>query len=79
MNREAAALGVPVYSIFRGKTGAVDRYLAANGRLFLIETPDDVRDKIKVQRRQRSADLRQTNSKALDTIVNGIVSVLEAK
>ena len=26
MNREAAALGVPVYSIFRGKLGAVDRY-----------------------------------------------------
>ncbi len=25
MNREAAALGVPVYSIFRGKIGAVDR------------------------------------------------------
>ena len=24
MNREAAALGVPVYSIFRGKLGAVD-------------------------------------------------------
>jgi len=24
MNREAAALGVPVYSIFRGKSGAVD-------------------------------------------------------
>ena len=29
MNREAAALGVPVYSIFRGKIGAVDRYLSA--------------------------------------------------
>src|ERR1039458_4176378 len=27
MNREAAALGVPVYSIFRGEIGAVDRYL----------------------------------------------------
>ena len=27
MNREAAALGVPVYSIFRGKLGAVDKYL----------------------------------------------------
>ena len=25
MNREAAALGVPVYSIFRGKIGGVDR------------------------------------------------------
>ena len=25
MNREAAALGVPVYSVFRGKLGAVDQ------------------------------------------------------
>ena len=79
MNREAAALGVPVYSIFRGKTGAVDRYLAENGRLFLIESPDDVRNTIKVERRQRSGDLRHTNVKALDAIVCGIESVLEAK
>ena len=28
MNREAAALRVPVYSIFRGRMGAVDKYLA---------------------------------------------------
>jgi uncharacterized protein len=33
MNREAAALRVPVYSVFRGKTGAVDRYLASTGRM----------------------------------------------
>ncbi|MFZ5998423.1 MAG: DUF354 domain-containing protein [Nitrospirota bacterium] len=79
MNREAAALGVPVYSIFKGKTGAVDRYLAASGRLFLIENPADVRSKIKVQRRQRSGYPRHTNAKALDTIVHGIVSVLETK
>lgn len=78
MNREAAALGVPVYSIFRGKTGAVDRYLAANNRLFLIGSPEDVRNKIKVQRRQRSGDHCHTSAKALDTIVQGIVSVLEA-
>ena len=31
MNREAAALGVPVYSIFRGKIGAVDQYLSEAG------------------------------------------------
>ncbi len=78
MNREAAALGVPVYSIFRGKTGAVDRYLAATGRLFLIGSPDDVRNKIQVQRRARSEDLRRTNAKARDTIVDGIVSVIES-
>ena len=45
MNREAAALGVPVYSIFRGKLGAVDRYLAREGRLVLIENREDVRSK----------------------------------
>jgi predicted glycosyltransferase len=77
MNREAAALGVPVYSIFRGKIGAVDRYLAESGRLSLIESPDDLRKKIKVERRQRSGDARFTKSKALGTIVRGIVSILE--
>src|SRR6202043_2089682 len=46
MNREAAALGVPVYSIFRGRIGAVDRYLAESGRLILLETVEDVRAKI---------------------------------
>src|SRR3989442_14979658 len=38
MNREAAALGVPVYSIFRGKIGAVDHYLSMRGRLVLLES-----------------------------------------
>src|SRR5207249_4043497 len=37
MNREAAALGVPVYSIFRGKLGAVDRYLSSTGRLIMLK------------------------------------------
>jgi predicted glycosyltransferase len=78
MNREAAALGVPVYSIFRGKIGAVDRHLAESGRLFFIESPDDLRKKIKVERNQRSESAHFTNSKALCTIVRGIVSVLEA-
>lgn len=33
MNREAAALGVPVYSTFEGRLGAVDERLIAEGRL----------------------------------------------
>jgi predicted glycosyltransferase len=33
MNREAVALGVPVYTIFAGRLGAVDESLAATGRL----------------------------------------------
>jgi hypothetical protein len=55
MNREAAALGVPVYSIFRGRLGAVDKYLADEGRLTLIASPDDVRAKIRVARRTPEA------------------------
>jgi hypothetical protein len=55
MNREAAAVGVPVYSIFRGKLGAVDRYLAQEGRLSLVESRDDVRTKIRVVKRPKGS------------------------
>src|SRR5208337_311417 len=48
MNREAAALGVPVYSIFRGTVGEVDKHLSAEGRLVLVETADEVRSKIEL-------------------------------
>lgn len=37
MNREAAVLGVPTYTIFAGKLGAVDRYLVDLGRLNVLE------------------------------------------
>ena len=53
MNREAAALGIPVYSIFRGKSGAVDRQLQQEGRLVLIENIDEVNNKILLQHRHK--------------------------
>jgi uncharacterized protein len=80
MNREAAALGVPVYSIFRGRIGAVDKYLSESGRLVLLEGVEDVRNKIKIVRRN---PLKQSSSDAynptLTTIVDGIVSILEKR
>ena len=80
MNREAAALGVPVYSIFRGKIGAVDAYLADQGRLVLLETVEDVRTKIKTVRRDpHKQRLNGENSPALDTIVQNIISIVESK
>jgi uncharacterized protein len=42
MNREAAALGTPVYTTFAGRRGAVDDALVAEGRLRPLETPDDL-------------------------------------
>jgi predicted glycosyltransferase len=80
MNREAAALGVPVYSIFRGRIGAVDSYLADQGRLVLVETVEDVRTKIKaVPRQPHKQCLNGKNSPALETIVQNIISIAEFK
>lgn len=76
MNREAAALGVPVYSTFRGKIGAVDRYLAERGRLTLLESVTDVRSKIKVERWKRPSQPTSTTRPALPFIVESIMSVL---
>jgi predicted glycosyltransferase len=78
MNREAAALNVPVYSVFRGQIGAVDRYLTAQGRMTLIENIEDVHKKIALVRRNRPAAPGSSNQSTLQTIVNNIVSILDS-
>ena len=77
MNREAAALGVPVYSIFRGKIGAVDRFLAKNNQLTLIENVGQVFTKINLVRRDRDANLLGKKRLALQVIVANIEKVME--
>ena len=42
MNREAAVLGTPVWSIFEGRLGAVDELLAREGRLRLLRHPGEL-------------------------------------
>jgi uncharacterized protein len=42
MNREAVALGTPVYTIFSGRMGAVDEKLIAEGRLRELTDPADI-------------------------------------
>jgi predicted glycosyltransferase len=80
MNREAAAMGVSVYSIFRGKIGAVDRYLVDHGRLVLLETVGDIRTKVKAVRRLKSTQrFNGETAQALETIVKNVVSILDAE
>ena len=43
MNREAVALGTPVFTTFEGRPGAVDEALLAEGRLLKLEDPDEIR------------------------------------
>ncbi|HWX75263.1 MAG TPA: DUF354 domain-containing protein, partial [Solirubrobacteraceae bacterium] len=42
MNREAVALGVPVYSTFEGRLGAVDERLIGEGRLHMLAEADEL-------------------------------------
>jgi predicted glycosyltransferase len=77
MNREAAALGIPVYSIFRGRMGAVDRYLEANGRLIFLERAEDIFNKIILQRREKACRELGAGSTALREISDAIISIAE--
>ena len=43
MNREAVALGTPVWTTFQGRLGAVDERLIAEGRLRVLERAEEVR------------------------------------
>jgi uncharacterized protein len=42
MNREAAALGTPVYTTFAGRLGAVDEQLMHQGRMRPLTSPDEL-------------------------------------
>jgi uncharacterized protein len=77
MNREAAALGVPVYSIFRGKIGAVDKHLSETGRLVLIENVQEVRTKIRLVPWKRPSQPSDSSDTALQGIIHTILSILQ--
>jgi predicted glycosyltransferase len=76
MNREAAALGVPVYSIFRGKIGAVDRMLERDGRLTMIRYPKDVWTKIHLAKRKVAGAPGIREMPALEDIIDRIEEII---
>jgi hypothetical protein len=56
MNREAVALGAPVYTVFEGRLGAVDERLIASGRLRRLRSADEVQ----LSKRAASCDTART-------------------
>ena len=60
MNREAVALGTPVYTTFSGRIGAVDERLVAQGRLRRLTDPSGI-----VVERKPAGAARQTRDPAL--------------
>jgi predicted glycosyltransferase len=79
MNREAAALGIPVYSLFRGTMGAVDKHLAETGRLVLLESEQDVRDKLRLVPRSKTLASPPRQLVTLEAVANHITAILDNK
>jgi predicted glycosyltransferase len=76
MNREAAALGIPVYSIFRGTTGVVDSVLEQEGRLIMIRSADEIWGKIQFVRRNKNLPLNSQPRIALKDIIDNIEDII---
>ncbi len=75
MNREAASLGIPVYSIFRGPIGRIDRKLEEEGRLTLVSSPADF-SKIKLEKRDKTLPVDLRARPALEQIVKHIEEII---
>lgn len=75
MIREAAALGVPAYSVFSGETGCVDLHLAETGRLTLISDSKDIAGAITVKKKK---PLKQAlrNGETLASIMDRLEEVI---
>jgi predicted glycosyltransferase len=71
MNREAVALGTPVYTIFSGRMGAVDERLIAAGRLRPLRDPGQL------ELRKRDTAPGVQNPRDPQLLVDGILEAVE--
>jgi hypothetical protein len=69
MNREAVALGVPVYTVFGGRLGAVDAALLRDGRLRRLTDPQNLE---LAKRREGAERVRRDPRNLLELLVSGL-------
>jgi uncharacterized protein len=72
MNREAVALGTPVYTTFAGRMGGVDEALIASGRLRVLADPAD----LPLRKREAPVGVRQPRDPNL--LADAVLSMVEA-
>jgi uncharacterized protein len=72
MNREAVALGTPVFTTFAGRMGGVDEALIAAGRLQVLDDPAS----LPIRRRETPIGVRNPRDPAL--LVEGALGAVEA-
>ena len=71
MNREAVALGTPVYTIFSGRMGAVDEKLIAEGRL------RELRDAAELELRKQEREPGAIAPRDPDILVRAVLAAVE--
>jgi predicted glycosyltransferase len=71
MNREAVALGTPVFTTFTGRMGGVDEALIAAGRLSVLADPAELR----LRKREAPAGVRERRDPEL--LVEGCLGAVE--
>jgi len=69
MNREAAALGVPVYTTFAGRMGGVDEWLIREGRLRTLTDPSSI---VLVKRKSQGERVRRDPALLLDLLLSAL-------
>ncbi len=74
MNREAALLGVPTYSIFTGRKPYLDEYLSGKGKLTFIDTMEKV-DLLEIRKRVILGGFTGGNAGLVDKVVDIILSI----
>jgi predicted glycosyltransferase len=72
MFREAAYLGIPAYSIFQGKLGAVDLHLEALGRAYIIRSAAEL-SRIRIERRSGPLSPMRSNPALADEIARRVL------
>jgi predicted glycosyltransferase len=71
MNREAVALGTPVFTTFTGKMGGVDEALIAEGRLRVLDDPGAL------ELRKRSTPVGVLDPRDAAILVDGVLGAVE--
>jgi predicted glycosyltransferase len=73
MNREAAVLGTPTYSLFKGKLSAVDRYLVDKGKMCHIDSEEGI-SSIPI-RKKESLNKTQNNTELIKELAQLMIQI----
>ncbi|WP_419662182.1 conserved uncharacterized protein, DUF354 [Desulfosarcina variabilis str. Montpellier] len=77
MIREAAAINVPAYSFFGGKTGEVDKYLEKMGKLTIIRKPIDIKKKIKILKHKKLKSYKNDLNLTISSIIGYVDNLIQ--